>query len=222
MKRIAILLFVLLACVSFSAANTITLTSGVGEMSGTIASFNPPPSYSFFLFGPGNNAFATGSPSDFPYTAGLQNCIGCDPRGLVDILADSGVGENFAGQWYDGLIEFGAVSFVSSLAPNGMLTVTYKAGASLYFALCTDPGCGSTTALYVWDSKKLWLVTAQFAPDSNFPGTYDFLHASFQAPIVPEPSSMLFVGSGIMVLIGKVRKTRRDYSRRIAGHRFQS
>jgi hypothetical protein len=210
MKRIAIVLSMLLACVSFSAANTITLTSGFGEMSGTIASFNPPPSYSFFLSGSGVG-FATGSPSDFPFTSGLQNCAPCDPRGLVPILADSGIGENSAGQFYDGLIEFSAVSFVSSLAPNGMLTVTYKAFANLDFALCTDQSCATTSALLVWDSKKLWLVTAQFAPHPNAPGAYDFLNASFQAPIVPEPSSMLLVGSGIMVLIGKIRRSRKDH-----------
>jgi PEP-CTERM motif len=209
MKRIATVLSLLLACVPFSAANTITLTSGFGQMSGTTTSFNPPPSYSFLLFGSGVG-FATGSPSDFPFTSGIQNCVECDPRGLVPILADSGIGENSAGQFYNGLIEFSAVSFVSTLARNGMLTVTYKAFANLDFALCTDQSCQTTSELLVWDPSKLWLVTAQFAPDPNGPGSYDFLNASFQAPIVPEPSSMLLVGSGIVVLIGKIRKTRKD------------
>jgi hypothetical protein len=209
MKRIAIVLSLLLACVSFSAADTITLFAGAGDMSGTLGSRNPPPSYSFVLFG-GNIDFHTGSPSDFPFTSGLQNCIPCDPRGLVTILADSGIGVNTVGQYYDGVIQFNAVSFVSSLAPNGMLTVTYKANANLDFSLCTDPTCQNSTAFLLWPSKKLWLVTAQFGPDANVPGTYDFFQASFEAPIVPEPSSMLLVGSGILVVIGKVRKTHKD------------
>jgi predicted small secreted protein len=201
MKRIAIVLTMLLACVSFSAANTITLTSGVGDLS--------PAGYSFFL---SNHSlgFFTGSPSDFPFTAGLQNCEPCDPRGLIPLLSDGGLSVNSAGQIYDGLIDFRAVSFVSSLAANGMLTVTYKASANLDFLLCTDTTCDTNTALLVWEPRELWLVTAVFAPDPYVSGAYDFVHASFQAPVVPEPSSMLLVGSGIMVLIGKVRNTRKD------------
>ena len=211
MKRIAIVLSLLLACASFSAANTITMTSGFGEMSGTFVS-NPPASYSLVLLAPGSGfGFATGTPSDFPFTPGLQACVPCFPQFMVDILVDTGIGVNSAGQWYNSLIQFSAVSFVSSLAPNGMLTVTYKANATLDFALCVDSTCGTTSAQLVWNPKELWLVTAQFAPDPNFSGAYDFLNASFQAPIpaptVPEPSSVLLVGSGIILLIGKVRKT---------------
>ena len=164
MKRIAIVLSMLLACVSLSAANTITVVSGSGQMSGTLESLNPFPSYSFLVFG----------------------------------------------QYYDGAIRFNAVSFVSSLAPNGMLTVIYKANAKLAFLLCNDQTCGNTSALLLWPSQKLWLVTAQFVPNANAPGTYDFSQASFEGPIVPEPSSILPVGSGILVLIGKVLKTRKE------------
>jgi hypothetical protein len=187
------------------------MTAGFGEMSGTIFSSNPSASYSLVLLTPDLGfGFATGSPSDFPFTPGLQTCVPCYPQFVADILVDNGIGVNSAGQWYNGLIQFYAVSFVSSLAPNGMLTVTYKAGATLDFALCDDPTCGTTSAQLVWNPNELWLVTAQFAPDPNFSGAYDFLNASFQAPIpapmVPEPSSLLLVGSGIMLLIGKVRK----------------
>jgi len=125
---------------------------------------------------------------------------------LVDILADSGIGVNGAGQFYNGLIEFSAVSFISSLAPNGMLTVTYIAEANIHIDLCIDPSCNNISAQLVWDPNKLWHVTAHFGPDRNFPGGFDFLNASFA--VVPEPSSMVLVGSGIMVLIRKVRKAK--------------
>jgi hypothetical protein len=206
MKKIALLVLLLLSFVSFSAANTITMTSGNGSMSGTLGgSF---PTYTLVLYGP-NISFGTGSASDFPYTSGLQNCVECDPRAPIDLLIDSGIGSNQQGQFYNGLIFISAVSFVSSIAPNGMLTVTYKAFADIQFALCTDSSCDQRpTTTLVWDSQKLWLVTAQFAPDKSVLGTYDFLSATFQAPVVPEPSTMLLVGSGILALIGKVRQAR--------------
>lgn len=203
MKRIALLLCLLLACVTFSSANTITnrpLGSGSGVMSGILGSN---PSYSFVF---SSVSFATGSPVLFPNTPGLQNCIGCDPRGLITILEDSGISQSPTGQFYNGFIEFTAVSFVSSLGSNGALTVTYKAQTSLSFALCTDPRCDHYSSVLDWDSGGLWLVTAQFTPSLNNPSTYNFLSASFQ-PAVPEPSTTLLVGSGIMVLIVKVRKT---------------
>jgi len=71
MRRIAILFSLLLACVSFSAADTFTLTRGFGEMSGTINSFNPPPSYIFALFGSGSR-FRNGKPQRFPVYGGAS------------------------------------------------------------------------------------------------------------------------------------------------------
>jgi hypothetical protein len=204
MKRIVIVLSMLLACVSFSAADTITLNDGSGAMVGSLLS--PFPTYHFVFVGGHDGIGIDGIFGDFPYVPGLQQCIQYDPGNLRPILEDSGMGIDHFGRLFTGHFDFEAVSFVSSLAPNGMLTVIYTATARMTFTFCTNPDVCNGNHL-VWNTNRLWLVTANFAPDSNVPGTWDFLNATFTPAPTPEPSSILLVGSGIMALIAKLRKT---------------
>jgi hypothetical protein len=201
MKRIAALLVVLLSSVCFSAADTLTLDDGVGFMFG-FATF---PSYKFLFSGPNASILLQSGPSgirgDWPDTHGLQNCLSCDPRSRLTILEDSG---------NTGSIQFDAVSFVSSLAPNGDLTVIYTATARMFFetdlqgSFCNAEDCLGPGL--VWNQNIRWLVTAQFAPDSSNPGKWSFVDATFTPAPTPEPSSMLLMGSGMVILIRKFRR----------------
>jgi len=203
MKRIAAVLVVLLSGVCFSAADTLTLNYGDGQMFG-FATF---PSYWFVLNGPQAAILVETGPSglegDWPFAPGLQNCLSCDPRESgYFILYDSGL---------TGLIEFDPVSFVSSLAPNGDLTVIYTATARMFFetdlqgSLCNEPDSCFGPKL-AWNQDIGWLVTAQYAPDSSNPGNWSFLDATFTTAPTPEPSSMLLMGSGMVILIAKFRR----------------
>jgi hypothetical protein len=200
MKRIAALLVVLLSSVCFSAADTLTLDSGLGEMTAS--------AYQFGFGGPHASIFVqTGAPlfGDWPDAPGLQNCLSCDPRsGRLIILEDSG--NSFS-------MQFDAVSFVSSLAPNGDLTVIYTATARMFFetdlqgSVCNGDCLGPNL---VWNQNIRWLVTAQFAPDSSNPGKWSFVDATFTPAPTPEPSSMLLMGSGMVILIRKFRRKQRN------------
>ena len=203
MKRIAALFLVLLGSVSFSAANTITLDSGEGKMFG-FATF---PSYQFIFTAPHAYIEVETGPfgllGDWPDAPGLQNCLPCDPRANFTLLYDSG---------NTGLMQFDAISFVSSLAPNGALKVIYTATARMFFEtdqygnLC-DPGADSCLGPnLVWNRNIHWLVTAQFAPDSSNPGNWSFLDATFTPAPTPEPSSILLVGSGLVIVIMTFRR----------------
>jgi hypothetical protein len=197
MKRIAALLVVLLGSVCFSAANTLTLNDGEGKMFAT--------SYQFFFFGPHADILVQTGPSgllgDWPDAPGLQNCLSCDPRGRLIILEDSG--NSFS-------MQFNAVSFVSSLAPNHDLTVIYTATAQMFFetdlqgSVCNGDSCRGPNL--VWNKNIRWLVTAQFAPDSSNPGKWSFIDATFTPAPTPEPSSLLLMGSGMVILIRKFRR----------------
>jgi len=202
MKRIATLLVVLLSSACFSAADTLTLNDGEGRMFG----FATSPSYQFFFGGPKAAILVQTGPSgllgDWPDAPGLQNCLSCDPRGLFNILEDSG---------NTGSIQFDAVSSVWRLASNGDLTVIYTATARMFFetdlqgSLCNEPESCFGPNL-VWNQNIRWLVTAQFAPDSSNPGTWSFLDATFTPAPTPEPSSVLLTGSGIVILIWKLHR----------------
>ena len=199
MKRIAALLVVLLSSVCFSAADTLTLDNGFGQMFGF-----PSPSYQFGFGGPHASIFfQTGPPllGGWPDTPGLQQCISCDPRGGRPIILEDS-GNSFS-------MQFDAVSSVSSLAPNGDLTVIYTAIAQMFFetnlqgSVCNDPCLGPNL---VWNQNIRWLVTAQYAPDSSNPGKWSFVDATFTPAPTPEPSSMLLMGSGMVILIRKFRR----------------
>lgn len=203
MKKIAALLIVVLSSVCFSVADSLTLDQGTGQMFG-FATF---PSYQFLFGNRRTSILVQTGPSgllgDWPDAPGLQNCLSCDPlvSGLT-ILEDIGVA---------GSMQFDAVSFVSSLAPNGDLTVIYTATARMFFlttpqgTLCNTGGSCLGPNL-VWNQNIRWLVTAQFAPDSSNPGKWSFLDATFTPAPTPEPSSMLLMGSGMVILIAKCRR----------------
>lgn len=207
MKRIAALLAFLLSTVCFSAANSVnTLTLDIGE--GKMVGFATSPSYRFLFGGPKAAILVQTGPSgllgDWPDAPGLQNCFSCDPFNQSSILFyDSG---------NTGSMEFDAVSFVSSLAPSGHLTVVYTATARMFFetdingSLC-NPGADSCPGPNLaWNQNIRWLVTAQYAPDSSNPGNWSFLDATFTPAPTPEPSSMLLMGSGMVILIAKFRR----------------
>ena len=203
MKRIAAVLVVLLSSVCFSVADTLTLNDGEGKMFG-FATF---PSYQFVFVGPQTGILVQTGPSgllgDWPDAPGLQNCLSCDPRGGFNILYDSG---------NTGLLEFDPVSFVSSLAPSGDLTVIYTATARMFFetdlqgSLCQESGEPCLGPNLVWNQNIRWLVTAQYAPDSSNPGNWSFLDATFTTAPTPEPSSMLLMGSGVVILLARFRR----------------
>jgi hypothetical protein len=146
----------------------------------------------------------SGLSGDWPDAPGLQNCFSCDPLNQSSILFyDSG---------NTGLMEFNALSFVSSLAPSGDLTVLYTATARMFFetdqygSLC-NPGADSCPGPNLaWNQNIHWLVTAQYAPDSSNPGNWRFLDATFTPAPTPEPSSMFLMGSGMLILIAKFRR----------------
>jgi hypothetical protein len=145
---------------------------------------------------------------DYPDSPGLQQCLQCDPRYVFPIvLYDSGTGYDHYGNLFVGLMEFDGVSFVSSLAPNGMLTVIYNATLRLSVTFCSSVDVCNGAHL-VWNPGTHWLVTAQFAPDSSLPNTWHFVDATFAIAPTPEPSSILLMGSGIAMVIAKVRCSR--------------
>jgi hypothetical protein len=207
MKKITIFLTMMLACARFSAADTFTLNDGGGQMFG----FNNGQTYQFVFFS-NLSGIGIGIDSifgDYPYTSGIQNCWSCDPRNgqLTDpLLIDIGYGIDLVGRPFAGYMSFTAVSFVSSLAPNGALTMIYKATAVMQFQLCNSvPDCNGDVLL--WNKNQRWIVTAQFSPDQFIPGAWNFNDATFAPAPVPEPSSMLLMGSGIAFII--IRKSRK-------------
>lgn len=200
MKRISILLGVLLAMAAFSHADTINLTSGSGNIYPTMSGFN------FHFYGGGYDIF-------IPYALDVYNgdlvkCIPCDPTQLHVLFGDAGqfaYGKQYNGQQFvDGSIQFNAVSFVSSLAPNGILTVTYTATASLSLFLVNSV-TSQQIGPFVWgDPNQPWYITARFKPDTGLP-VYEFLGATLSTSIAPEPATIVLLGTGILPLLLGVR-----------------
>src|SRR5258706_8140942 len=199
MKRIPILAAVLLALAAFSSANSINLTSG----SGKLYPYQVVPGFTFHLYG-GGYAIAIPAALDEP-GGSLLNCIPCDPTQMLPLLFTASGDLTGANQFVSGVISFNAISFVSSLAPTGILTMTFTAVPYFYLFL----GANSQTGPFVWgDSNQPWYITAQFTPVTGFPGLYTFAGARFSsssAPI-PEPATMLLLGTGICPIVFMVRR----------------
>ena len=203
MKRSATLLGVLLAMAAFSHADAINLTSGSGNIYPTMSGFN------FHLYGGGYDIFIPYALD--VYNGDLVSCIPCDPTQLHVLFGDAGpfaYGEHYNGEQYlDGSIVFNAVSFVSSLAPSGILTVTYTATASISLLLVNNV-TSQQIGPFVWGNpNQLWYITAQFKPDIGLP-VYEFLGATLSTSIAPEPATIMLFGTGILPLLLGVRVRR--------------
>jgi len=194
MKRTSILLGVLLAMAAFSHADTINLTSGSGNI------YSGFPGFTFRFYGGGYGLFIPQALDEFN---GMVNCIPCDPTQLNALFGAAGQFTN-GQQYLVGRIQFDAVSFVSSLAPSGILTVTYTATASLYLFLVNNV-TSQEIGPFVWgDPNQPWYVTAQFKPDIGLP-VYEFLGATLSTSIAPEPTTIMLFGTGILPLLFGVR-----------------
>lgn len=205
MRRIPILLVVLLVLGVFSRADSINLTSGSGQ----IYPYHVIPGFSFVFHGSGYGIAIPAALDDFG--GNLIICSPCTEPALGGTLFDaSGILAWPGNHPLEGVIRFTAVSFVSSLGPNGVLTVQYRASA--FIDLFLNPEAPRPTE-FVWGNpNQLWYVTAQFAPDSSgFPGLYDFAGARLSSsPItpVPEPATLILVGTGVWPVILGVRRRR--------------
>lgn len=203
MKRILTLLIISLAWATFAAATPIRILSGFGTVYGWQ---EPLPHYSFtFYVGSSKPYFKTTTLADFFNNSGLTECSPCaDPTNLGGLLFDHGIGQNTFG-YYFGDIVFRAVSSKSKLFPNGQLIVDYKAIANIQFQMCTNSGCDRLTSqVYAWNGPYRWDVQALFKPDPNG-GGYDFFRASFSG-VVPEPSTFLMLGTGLLGILGAARR----------------
>jgi len=178
----AVLLFVS----TFSSADTIRLTSGSGQINA-----NATPGFNFQFHGSGYDLLPVDLDS---YSGLLVMCIPCDPTTLVSPLFISGGPFTNGNPYLDGIIEFDAVSFVSSLAPSGILTVKYTATANLYLLLI-DSVTSATIGPFVWGSSAPWIITAHFRPDVVLPGIYEFTGATLVS--TPEPTTLLLLITGL-------------------------
>jgi PEP-CTERM motif-containing protein len=206
MKRTLILLGTLLALAAFAHANSIPLTSG----SGTLYPL-PPVSFQGFLFQFHGGGYSLVIPGGVDETGGglVQCSPPCDPLAFplnlnplftvsapVFVLVD---GDPFL----SGAFTFTGVSFVSSIAPGGNLTIRYTTSLFVELALY-DKATLLPVANFVWGSGEPWLVTAHFVNSSGLPGLYVFEGATF-AP-VPEPGTLGLMGTGMVSILFGVRR----------------
>jgi hypothetical protein len=202
MRRSA-LLAILLSVSAFSNADTIKLTAG----SGTIYPQFVAPGYVLQFSGSGYSISIPGALDDFG--GGLVNCSPCDqfpPLGAL-FLASGGILAS-GDPYLTGSIEFDAVSFVSSLGPNGVVTVRYTATASLQLFLIDATTDLPIAGPFVWGSPNPWLITAKFTPSGP---TYEFAGATLLS--TPEPSTILSLVTGLAGIGWLKRRVRPQSSR---------
>jgi len=200
MKRTLILLGTLLALTALSHADSIGLTSGSGNLS--------PSGFGFQFHGGGYNLSIPGGLDETG--GGLVQCSPpCDPLAFplnlnplftvsapVFVLVD---GDTFL----SGAFTFTGVSFVSSIAPGGNLTIRYTTSLFVDLALY-DKATLLPVANFVWGSNEPWMVTAHFVNPGGLPGLYTFEGATFTP--VPEPGTIVLFGTGVLPILCGIRR----------------
>ncbi len=201
MRTFAILASLVVFCTAFSTADSITITTGHGVLDNSGAAG---PTYHFGFSGSGKGITVPFPQDDWEGQRSLVECNPCDPRTTaIDLLTNGGDVLLHDNVFTSGFMDYQAVSFVSSLAPNGILTVDYRATADLMFFHCSGAGGSCDHQIgptFVSDPSQLWFVRASFTP---FEGQYVFQKAVFStSPLspIPEPSMFLLMGSGLVGL----------------------
>jgi hypothetical protein len=204
MKRTSILLSVLLALAAFSHADSINLTSGSGKVYPLFVL----PGFTFEFHGGGYDLSIPGAADDF--SGGLVNCLPCNPLDQISsplFIASGGIpgGLTSGDPFLTGQIYFNAVSFVSSLAPSGILTIKYTATPSIQLFLIDATTLEPTAGPFVWGNpNQPWIITARFTPEREFPGVYRFAGATLTS--VPEPATITLLGTGMLPILFGVRR----------------
>jgi len=206
MKRTLILLSTLLALAAFTHADSIPLTSG----SGTLRLIGVVPEFTLQFHGSGYN-FSIPGALDNPGGGELVQCTApCDPFTIGGLLFNASGTLVNGDPYLEGTVSFNAVSFVSSIAPSGILTIKYTATLFLQLFLTDAATDLHIAGPFVWGSNEPWMVTAHYAPfPAEIPGLYTFEGATFTP--VPEPGTIALLETGILtILLGLRRRLSRN------------